>query len=171
MHPIPTAGPWPPARRRSRFSARVRPPADSSSPQRAKLAGPDRRESSILARQCRRTSGPDVGDLWRVLPGVKLWRKRQLGFHNEWSTGYNGVSACNCPLCRLLRNAVWHQVNAATPSLSTSVAEFNSSLVVNTSGVSSPLLGGRRTSQSFVGLISCQGRFSNSSRSASSRTN
>ena len=31
--------------------------------------------------------------------------------------------------------------------------------------------GGRRTSQSFVGLISCQGRFSNSSRSASSRTN
>jgi len=33
----------------------------------------------------------------------------------------------------MLRNVVWHQVNPATPTSSTSVAEFNSSLVVNTS--------------------------------------
>jgi len=30
----------------------------------------------------------------------------------------------------MFRNAGWHQVNPATPTSSTSVAEFNSSLVV-----------------------------------------
>ena len=50
------------------------------------------------------------------------------------------ASGCNCPLCQVLRNAISHHVNPATQTSSTSVAELNSSLVVNTSGVSSPLL-------------------------------
>ena len=63
------------------------------------------------------------------------------------------ASGCNCPLCRMLRNAISHHVNPATPTSATSVAEFNSSLVVNTSGVSSPL---REGSLMFmVLLISC----------------
>ena len=40
----------------------------------------------------------------------------------------------------MLRNAISHHANPVAPTSTTSVAELNSSLVVNTSGVSSPLL-------------------------------
>jgi len=59
------------------------------------------------------------------------------------TNGQQGIMpafGCNCPLCQMLRNAVWDQVNPATPASSASVAEFDWSLVVNTSGVRSPLL-------------------------------